>query len=50
MLGAHNKVIEFDDSAADNIASESEYIVRDIFLEIERIDKTHYDGMAKALI
>ncbi|MBC3258031.1 AAA family ATPase [Pseudomonas paralactis] len=46
---SHNQIIEFDDSAADNIASESEYIVRDIFKEIERLDKTHYEGMAKAL-
>ncbi|RAI69301.1 hypothetical protein DOZ80_14210 [Pseudomonas fluorescens] len=46
---SHNQIIEFDDSAADNIASESEYIVRDIFKEIERLDKTHYEGMTKAL-
>lgn len=46
---SHNQVIEFDESSSDNIASESEYIVRDIFKEIERLDKTHYEGMIKAL-
>ncbi|VVN20539.1 hypothetical protein PS619_04298 [Pseudomonas fluorescens] len=46
---SHNQIIEFDDSTADNIASESEYIVRDIFKEIERLDKNHYEGMTKAL-
>ncbi len=46
---SHNQVIEFDDSAADNIAAESEYIVRDIFEEIKRLDASHYAGMEKAL-
>jgi wobble nucleotide-excising tRNase len=46
---SHNQVIEFDDSAADNIAAESEYIVRDIFEEIKKLDATHYAGMEKAL-
>lgn len=42
-------MIEFDDSATDNIAAESEYIVRDIFEEIKKLDATHYAGMEKAL-
>ena len=46
---SHNQVIEFDDSATDNIAAESEYIVRDIFEEIKKLDATHYAGMEKAL-
>ena len=46
---SHNQVIEFDDSATDNIAAESEFIVREIFTEIQRLDSSHYDGMEKAL-
>lgn len=46
---SHNQVIDFDDSASDNIAAESEFIVRDIFEEIRRLDSTHYAGMEKAI-
>lgn len=46
---SHNQVIDFDDSASDNIAAESEFIVRDIFEEIRRLDGTHYAGMEKAI-
>lgn len=46
---SHNQVIEFDDSAADNVVAESEYIVREIFEEIRALDALHYAGMEKAL-
>ena len=42
---SHNQIIEFDSIGADNVLHETQYIVRDIFQEIERLDKTHYDGM-----
>lgn len=42
---SHNQVIEFDNIGTDNVLHESQYIVRDIFTEIERLDKSHYDGM-----
>lgn len=46
---SHSQVIEFDDSAADNVVAESEYIVRDIFEEIKKLDALHYAGMEKTL-
>lgn len=46
---SHNQIIEFDDSAADNIVAESEYIVREIFEEIKNLDATHYAGMERAI-
>jgi wobble nucleotide-excising tRNase len=46
---SHNQIIEFDDSAADNIVAESEYIAREIFEEIKSLDATHYAGMERAI-
>jgi wobble nucleotide-excising tRNase len=46
---SHNQLIEFDDSHTDNVTAESTYIVKLILNEIERIDKTHFDGMKIAI-